>query len=388
MIYFDNGATTYPKPACVRAAVMSYFSQYGANPGRGGHDMSLATARQIYETRTKAAKLFGAKEPEHVVFTMNCTHALNAAIKGILQFGDHVIISDLEHNAVLRPVHGMAAQGAITYTVVKADLHSEENTVAAFRNAIRPNTKLIAVTHGSNVFGIKMPIEKLAAMSRLYGVYFLVDAAQTAGCEPIHMQNMGIDFLAVAGHKGLYGPTGTGLLITPHGEKLNTLMEGGTGSMSMEPFQPDFMPDRLEAGTVNTMGIIGLGAGLGFVLGMGVENIARQEMKVASAVYQNLSKIEEVILYTPKPQYGKSLPVISFNVEGYTSEETTALLNEKGFALRGGLHCAPLAHKKMGTEKIGTARVSIGAFNNCEQAVELANAVKSFIANKKKIELI
>ena len=300
--------------------------------------MSLATARQIYETRTKAAKLFGAKEPEHVVFTMNCTHALNAAIKGILQFGDHVIISDLEHNAVLRPVHGMAAQGAITYTVVKTDLHSEENTVAAFRNAIRPNTKLIAVTHGSNVFGIKMPIEKLAAMSRLYGVYFLVDAAQTAGCEPIHMQNMGIDFLAVAGHKGLYGPTGTGLLITPHGEKLNTLMEGGTGSMSMEPFQPDFMPDRLEAGTVNTMGIIGLGAGLGFVLGMGVENIARQEMKVASAVYQNLSKIEEVILYTPKPQYGKSLLVISFNVEGYTSEETTALLNEKGFALRGGLH--------------------------------------------------
>lgn len=144
------------------------------------------------------------------MFTMNCTHALNAAIKGILQFGDHVIISDLEHNAVLRPVHGMAAQGAITYTVVKADLHSEENTVAAFRNAIRPNTKLIAVTHGSNVFGIKMPIEKLAAMSRLYGVYFLVDAAQTAGCEPIHMQNMGIDFLAVAGHKGLYGPTGTG----------------------------------------------------------------------------------------------------------------------------------------------------------------------------------
>ena len=382
MIYFDNAATTFPKPPSVKAAVDLAMTRYGANPGRSGHDLSVETAKQVYGVRSAAAGLFGADGPEQVVFTQNCTYALNTVIHGLLGQGDHVIISDLEHNSVLRPVHALAQRGIITYSVAETSLDDEE-TVEAFASCIHPNTRAIVCTHGSNVFGFRLPVERLAKLAHERGLYLVVDAAQTAGCEPIDIGAMGIDFLCTAGHKGLYGPSGTGLLVTKFGERLRPLTEGGTGSLSADFNQPSFMPDRLESGTLNTAGVIGLGAGIAFLQKRGIEQLARYEMRVAREIYDALREIPGVLLYAPAPKFGRSLPVLSFNIEGMHSEEVTGQLNDAGFALRGGLHCAPLAHRKMGTTEVGAARISIGAFNTVEQGRDLAAAVEE-IARKRK----
>jgi len=378
MIYFDNGATTYPKPKRVPKAVENAFYEYGANPGRSGHEMAMQTALKVYECRETAASLFHHTEVENVVFSLNCTHAINMALKGALRWGDHVIISDLEHNSVLRPVHCMAQRGAITYSVATVQSDDDE-TVAAFESLIRPNTRMIACTHGSNVFGIRLPAEKIGALCRRHGLLFLLDAAQTAGIVDIDVDGWGVAFLCTAGHKSLYGPTGTGLLITPFGEALETIMEGGTGSYSAYYDMPPDMPDHLESGTVNTMGIVGLLEGMRFVEEKGVDALYRHEMEITGLVYHALKSMPGVELYTPLVA-GKSLPVLSFNVRGKSSEETTDLLSEKGFALRGGLHCAPLAHKKMGTINMGTARISVGAFNTKEQAARLCDEIKKISA--------
>lgn len=381
MIYFDNGATSFPKPKRVKAAVMEAFDHYGANPGRSGHKLSIATAVKVYECREAAMRLFGASAVEDVVFTSNCTHALNIVFKGALRRGDHVILSDLEHNSVLRPVHTLAQRGLVGYSVARVQ-EDEEHTVAEFERLIRPETKMIACTHGSNVMGIRLPIAKLGALAKAYDLLFLVDAAQTAGVVDIDMQRDGIDFLCTAGHKSLYGPSGTGLLITPLGTALHTLMEGGTGSMSAEYAQPRDMPDRLESGTVNTLGIIGLGAGISYIQEKGIETIYNHEMKLGSRIYNALSQMKHIKLYTTSFQKGKHLPVISFNIDDLNSEETTELLSEKGFALRGGLHCAPLAHKKMGTLDTGAARISIGAFNTTSQADQLIKAIERIVLRR------
>lgn len=373
MIYFDNAATTFPKPLSVKNAVDTAFLYYGANPGRSGHDLAAQTGKKVYEVRVKVAEFFGAQNEEQVVFTQNCTYALNTVIKGLLRPGDHVITSDMEHNSVMRPLYSLQSKG-ISYSCAVTS-YDDEKTVHAFRCLIRENTRAIIVMHGSNVFGIKLPIEKLAKLARQYGLYFIVDAAQTAGTEPIDVTNIGIDFLCTAGHKGLYGPTGTGLMITSCGKYLSPLVEGGTGSASKELAQPRFMPDCFESGTINTFGIIGLGAGLDFIKQRGMKNIARYESTVARCLYDHICNEKKVVLYTPRPEYGVNLPVLSFNIQGLTSEETTARLNKAGFALRGGLHCAPTAHKRFKTDHIGTARVSVGAFNTVEQAKKLAHSI-------------
>lgn len=373
MIYFDNAATTFPKPMSVKSAVDKALLHYGANPGRSGHDLAAKTAEQVYNVRVKAAQFFGAQNEEQVVFTQNCTYALNTVIKGLLHQGDHVITSDMEHNSVMRPLYSLRSKG-ITYSCAQT-FYDDEQTVHAFRCLIQDNTRAIIVMHGSNVFGIKLPIEKLSKLAKEFGLFFVVDAAQTAGTEPIHITDMGIDFLCTAGHKGLYGPTGTGLMITPCGKYLSPLVEGGTGSASKDLEQPKFMPDCFESGTINSMGVIGLGAGLDFIKKRGIEKIARYETTVARCLYDHICQEDGVLLYTPAPEYGKNLPVVSFNIEGLTSEETTAHLNKAGFALRGGLHCAPTAHKKFQTQEIGTARVSVGAFNTVEQANKLAYTI-------------
>ncbi|MEM1483982.1 aminotransferase class V-fold PLP-dependent enzyme [Oscillospiraceae bacterium PP1C4] len=378
MIYFDNAATSFPKPISVKNAVATALVKYGANPGRSGHDLSVETAKQVYEVRSKAADFFGAGDAEQVVFTQNCTYALNTAIKGLLNPGDHVVISDMEHNSVMRPIHTLATRGIITYTMAETSLDDEE-TVERFRAAIQSNTRAIITTHASNVFGIKLPVEKLAALAHQHGLYIVVDGAQTAGGEPINISASQIDFFCTAGHKGLYGPSGTGLLITPHGHLLTPLVEGGTGSTSFDYNQPDFMPDRLESGTLNTAGIIGLGAGIDFINRHGIDLLTRYETTVARTIYEELVRMHGVKLYTPAPRHGVNMPLISFNIEGLTSEETTAKLNTMGFALRGGLHCAPSAHKKFGTSDSGTARISVGAFNTVEQGHDLAYAVRRIV---------
>lgn len=375
MVYFDNAATTFPKPARVREAVLEAMERYGANPGRSGHRLSMAAAVKVYETREALAEFFGAETVEDVVFTSNCTHALNFAIKGTLRQGDHVIISDLEHNSVLRPVHALASKGIITYDVAEVSEDDDEKTVDAFRKLINPRTKLIACTHGSNVWGLRLPLDKLGKLSQEYDILFMVDAAQTSGVVPIDMAKSKIDFLCTAGHKSLYGPSGTGVLITPLGSAMDTCFEGGTGSMSGDFGQPSGMPERLESGTVNTSGIIGLGAGVSYVREKGIERIYGESMRIGRVIYEGLSSISGVTLYTRGFENGRHLPVISFNIDGMVSEDVTGELSEKGFATRGGLHCAPLAHSKMGTFEFGAVRISVGSFNTAAQAKKLLSAI-------------
>lgn len=374
MIYFDNGATSFPKPRGVVEAVHQALTRYGANPGRSGHDLSIQTSAKVYEVREAAANLFGVEDPSEVVFTSNCTHAINIALKGLLQPGDHVIISDLEHNAVLRPIHALSQKG-VEYDIANTYGRCRK-TLDSFYRLIRPNTRLIACTHASNVFGIRQPIEELAMLCREKNLLFLVDAAQSAGVLDIDAPYMGIDFLCTAGHKGLYGPSGTGLLITALGSSLNTLMEGGTGSFSANYEQPLDMPDRLESGTLNTIGILGLGAGIRFVRERGPAQIYRHEMRIAKEILHHLKRMPQIVLYTPDFDEGSHLPVLSFNIRGMSSEQVIEALSRQGFALRGGLHCAPLAHKKMGTLEQGTVRISVGAFNTREQALMLCEAIK------------
>jgi len=375
MVYFDNAATTYPKPQRVHDAVAKAMERYGANPGRSGHQLSIDTAVQVYEVREAAAKLFNAESAEDVAFTSNCTHALNFALKGVLKHGDHVVISDLEHNSVSRPVYALAARGVITFDIARVSEDDDEVTAWNFRRLIKRNTKLIACAHGSNVWGLKAPVERLGDLARERDVLFLVDAAQTAGVIPIDVLKSGIDFLCMSGHKSLYGPPGTGLLITPLGSVMDSVFEGGTGNMSASMEQPEGMPERLESGTVNTAGIIGLGAGIEYVNEKGLDTIYNHSMRIGHTLYDGLKNIKGVRLYTKDFTVGRHLPVISFNIDGIMSEDVTAKLSDMGFATRGGLHCAPLAHEKMGTLEAGTVRISIGSFNTKKQAEKLLIAI-------------
>ena len=374
MIYFDNAATSFPKPREVEAAMLQSLSRYGANPGRSGHRLSLDTAIKIYECRETAARFFGAAQPEHVVFTQNCTHALNLALKGFLQPGDHVILSDLEHNSLLRPVHALSQQGLITYSIAPVGENDTE-TIAAFAQLIRPETRLIACTHGSNVWGFSLPLQALGALAHSHGALLLADCAQTAGVLPIDMARDNIDFLCTAGHKSLCGPTGTGLLITALGQQLRPLLEGGTGTNSLELDQPYTMPERLESGTINTMGIIGLQAGIKWVQRQGLNRLHNQEMELTRLIAHSLAHMKHIQLYTLPPDTGHRLPVLSFTMAGNPSEKVVNALSDRGFALRGGLHCAPLAHRKMGTWQSGAARISVGAFNTRQQARQLCDAI-------------
>ncbi len=383
MIYFDNAATTWPKPAAVRAGAINFFSRYGANPGRSGHRMSMDAAAQIYRCRELAAEMFGLSDPARVIFTQNCTQGLNQIIKGVLQHGDHLLISDLEHNSVYRPAYRLGQEGRIQYDIVATRPGNDEATLRAFSEAIRPNTRLILVTHCSNVFGFRLPVERLCALAHRRGVLFAVDAAQSAGTFPIDCAQAGYDYVAMPGHKGLYGPTGTGLLLIGENAPLPVpLMEGGTGSVSRNPVQPQELPDLLESGTLNTFGILGLLGGLRFVQRTGIRQIARQEDILYQKLRRNLSGIPGVKVLGDTAACQGAAPVLSFQVGGQTGEQTAARLADMGFALRGGLHCAPLAHQKMGTLDQGTARAGIGYFNTGEQVDALSNAVERLVRRR------
>lgn len=377
MIYFDNAATTFPKPACVVQGVQHALMYDGANPGRSGHDLSLQTACKIYRCRESAAALFGC-QPEQVVFTKNCTESINMAIKGLVRPGDHVIISDLEHNAVYRVVDALCRQGVIDYDIAPV-VDCDEQTVWNFEHLIRHNTRLIACTQGSNVFGYCVPVEKIGAMAHRRGVLMLVDAAQTAGLLDIDLNRMPIDYLCLPGHKGLYGPAGMGMLIVNCNLLPDPLCEGGTGSFSMEAQMPDFLPDRLESGTVNTSGIIGLGKGIDFVRSKTPQRLYRAEMQLCRRLYHHLCSIPGVQLYSDEPQLGKNLPLIALNLQGLSSEQAAEWLNEYGIAVRAGFHCAALAHRKMGTHRDGTVRVSLGAFNTQQEADAFCRAVAEIL---------
>ncbi|MBD5145693.1 MAG: aminotransferase class V-fold PLP-dependent enzyme [Ruminococcus sp.] len=378
MINFDNSATSFPKPDVVKKAVLEAMNRYGGNPGRSGHRISLETAEAVYSARTAAADFFGA-EPDNVVFTQNCTHALNTAIKGTASAGCHIIISSLEHNSVLRPVHALS-KGKCSYSIAQVS-HSDSETVENFRKLITPETRIIACTIGSNVTGQILPFVRIAELCRKHGICFIADGAQACGVIPISLSD-GINILCTAGHKSLYGPSGTGLLITDGKYKISPIMEGGTGSASMEKDQPDFLPDGLESGTINTSGAIGLGAGIRFVKKLGIDRIYDHESKLCRMFIhetQNIRMTGKMTVYRDD-RVKSYLPVVSFNVAGLSANETAAKLSDMGFALRGGLHCSGLAHTALGTVPDGTVRFSPSVFNSEKEVRALASAVKKIAA--------
>lgn len=378
MIYLDNSATTFPKPTSVRKAMIDAVTQYGANPGRSGHSMSIRASEEIFKCRSRAAKFFGANSPENVVFTLNCTHAINIVLKGLLHKGDHVVVSDIEHNAVVRPLYALSECG-ISYTVVRVSINDSDETLASFRSALRDNTKLVVCNHVSNVWGIRLPIERITAMCHQYGIEVLVDASQSAGVLPINMTDIGIDYLCLPGHKGLYSPMGVGMLITAEGEKLGTLIEGGTGSNSAVLEQPTIMPDRFESGTQNLPAISGLRAGIEFVDAITPEKIHAHEIKLLSNLYDRLQENKRVKLYTPRPNNKISGGVLSFNIKDTDSETVADYLNTRyGIAVRAGLHCAPLAHQHFGTETQGAVRVSPSYFTTVREITTLSQAINSY----------
>lgn len=364
MIYLDNAATTYPKPKQVINTVATAISKYGGNPGRSGHSMSIQSAMQVYETRQAISNMFNIDGPENVVFTQNCTHAINTVLKGYLKANDHVVISCLEHNAVLRPLHSLKEK--IDITITKANVYPMDNdrTLDSFRQAINSKTRLIVCIHGSNVWGIKLPIERICALAHQYGIKVLVDAAQTGGLCNIDIQDSGIDFLCIAGHKGFYAPMGIGALITKYGENLQPLIEGGTGTNSISPKQPELMPERLEFGTQNMLGICGFKAGIDFTQKKGINNIFKHEMTLIDIIYEQLLKIKGIKIYTPKPDPMYFVPVLSFNLSNFSSEEVALKLDKNNIKVRAGLHCAPLAHEFAGTLSTGAVRICPSVFTS------------------------
>lgn len=366
MIYLDNAATTYPKPREVYRKWQTAMSVYGANPGRSGHDFSMKTAEAVFRSRETCAEFFGA-EPENTVFTLNCTHALNFAIKGSAKKGCHFVTSDIEHNASIRPVYAAMKSAEGSCTMFEA-LEDAEQTVRNAENAIRPNTAALICTAASNVFGLRTPIRELAELCKKRGICFIVDAAQAAGTLPITLDD-GVHFICAAGHKGLYGPMGTGLLISDGSYVLNTIIEGGTGSASESVLQPDFSPDRFESGTINTAGAIALGEGVKFVKRKTPKAILEHEITLCEQFCSDVKHLDGITVHCPiTPQNrGKYAPVVSFNFERLNSDEGARLLSENGFYMRGGLHCAPLAHKKIGTINGGTIRFSPSAFNTARE---------------------
>lgn len=372
MIYLDNAATTGKKPISVIRAVDTALVKYCANPGRSGHKRSEMTAVKVYETREALADFFGASGPENVVFTQNCTHSLNCVIKGVLTGRDHVIVSSLEHNSVMRPL----VKSGVPYDVAEVSLTDDTVTVNNFRDKIRDNTKMIICTGASNVLGKILPIAEIGSLCFEKGILFTVDAAQIAGIVDINMQKMHIDYLCIAPHKGLYAPMGIGALICE--KPINdTIIEGGTGTESVNFAQPDMLPERVESGTINVPAILGISAGTEFVKMRGISNVYRHEMQLIKMLYDGLKNSKHCILYAPSPEADSYAPVLSFNVKGMTSGETAQLLDRYGIAVRAGLHCAPTAHRAIGTVDTGTVRVSPSVFNTKEEIAYLLRTVNS-----------
>lgn len=374
IINFDNSATSFPKPAAVKNAVATAVAQYGGNPGRSGHRLSLRTAEKVFEVRRLAAELFGA-ETENVAFTVNCTFALNMAIKGIMQYGGHIIISNYEHNSVARPVYALSQTRGVEYSIAKVE-DDDSATVENFRRLITPKTKCICCCAASNVTGRILPYRQIAQLCREHNICFIGDCAQACGLLDISLED-GFNFICTAGHKALYGPTGTGLLITDGKYPLSTIIEGGTGATSSELAQTPFLPEKLESGTINTVGIIGLGEGLRFVKSKTPQVIAAHEQRLCRQLYSSVSKLERISFYEPNV---RKVPILAFNIGDVPSQQVTAKLSERGFALRGGLQCAAVTHNTLGTTQQGVIRFSPSAFNSPAQVSALAEEIKKLAA--------
>jgi len=378
MIYLDNASTSFPKPDVVYEKMTSFLKTAGANPGRAGHRMAVAAERAINEVRNRIVKFIGGRDPERIIFTLNATDALNIAIKGALKSGDHVITSHLEHNSISRPLKRLEENGLISITRVAFDgdgfIDPED-----IERAITPRTRLIALTHASNVIGTVQPIGEVGRIARERDLLFLVDAAQTAGAIPINVSEDFIDLLAAPGHKSLLGPPGTGFLYVGERADLRPFREGGTGGDSASRLQPEQLPFRLEGGTPNTAGIAALGEAIGFIERQGIEKIRNHEIELIARLIDGLSENPCVTVFGSRDLTRHASPV-SFNVEGISPEEVGAILDESfDIATRTGLHCAPYTHEMLGTSPAGTVRVSPGPFNTQEDVDLLISAVNEIM---------
>ncbi len=372
MIYLDSAATTLQKPESV-AVASAWAINHLASPGRGGHWPAMAAAEKAFACREEAARLFHVGNSERVVFTSNATHGLNIAIKTLARPGSRVVVSGYEHNAVTRPLHALG----VDLRVARSPLFEPEAALDAFRREIERGADLVVCTHVSNAFGFILPIEDIAALCRERGVPLIVDASQSAGCLPLDFEALGAAFMAMPGHKGLYGPQGTGLLLC--GIDPAPLLEGGTGSESRRQTMPDFLPDRLEAGTHNIAGIAGLLEGLRFLERRGVEHIAAQEARLIRQIGEDARRIPGVEVFLSHDSAAQA-GVMSFRISGRDCEEVGEDLGGRGFALRAGLHCAPLAHESAGTLDTGTVRASVSVFNTSREAEQFIQTLRAVAA--------
>nr|WP_325182520.1 aminotransferase class V-fold PLP-dependent enzyme [uncultured Oscillibacter sp.] len=369
MIYFDSAATTFQKPASVAAAMWEALASM-SSPGRGGYPAAARAADTAFQCRSELAEMFGLKNPEQVIFTLNATHALNIAIKSLVPPSGRAVVSGYEHNAVTRPLEALGA----SISVAAAPLFEAEAVTAAFDRLITPDTDAVICSHVSNVFGFIQPVEDIAAICRKRGVPFIVDASQSAGILPLNMGALGAAFAAMPGHKGLYGPQGTGVLLCGEGIPTRTLLEGGTGSRSIQQRMPDFLPDRLEAGTLNMPGIAGLLAGVRYVRRGGLEKILDNEKRLTRLAAQGLEDLPGLRVYA-SPDLKNQAGVLSVTAEGLDVETIGSSLAERGFAVRSGIQCAPYAHRTAGTLETGTVRISFSDFNTPEEVARLIRAL-------------
>jgi cysteine desulfurase/selenocysteine lyase len=383
MIYFDNAATSWPKPPGVADAMVHFLEAIGANPGRAAHRRALESGRIVYEAREAVCELFHAPDPLRTVWTKNVTEALNLVLRGLLCPGDHVITSSMEHNSMMRPLRALEGQrspssGGVEVTVVSCSPQGVLDP-AEVEAAIQPNTRLVALNHASNVVGTLLPVREVGAICRERDLLLLVDAAQTGGAYPIDMRADHIDFLAFTGHKSLGGPMGTGGLIMGNRvdeRQIEPLIRGGTGSRSEHEVQPDFLPDIYESGTPNVVGLAGLQVGVRWVLEQGVEAIRAHEDALTRALVEGLSSIPTVTVYgTMAPE--RQMATVSFNVAGMSPSELGLRLDDEyGIMCRVGLHCAPTAHKTIGTFPVGTVRFGLSAFSTTEEVQTAIGAVR------------
>jgi cysteine desulfurase family protein len=373
VIYLDSAATSFQKPASVRAAVYRAMGEL-SSPGRGGYGAAMKASETALNCRSALAELFHVGEPERVVFTLNATHALNIAVKSMVAPAGQVVISGYEHNAVTRPLAALGAQ----VTVAKGALFRPDRVLEDFDRAIRPGVDAVVCTHVSNVFGFALPIEDIARLCRDRGVPLIVDASQSAGILPLDMEALGASFLAMPGHKGLYGPQGTGVLLCGKDAPVCTLLEGGTGSLSAQQEMPAFLPDRLEAGTHNMPGIAGLLEGVRFVQHRGPARICEEERSLAALAAEGLRRLPGVRVFAQPDLYAQT-GVVSFVSDAMDSEQLGSALAEREIAVRAGLHCAPLAHQSAGTLKTGTVRLSVSALNTRQEIFRFVDAVKAIL---------
>jgi cysteine desulfurase family protein len=383
-IYLDNAASSWPKPEATWQAMERFMRSIGANPGRSGHRLSIEAGRIIMDAREALAELFGIDDPLRVCLTKNATESLNIVIHGTLQSGDHCITTSMEHNSVMRPLRALEKKG-VEVTIISCSPQGklDPNEV---EKAIKKNTRLIVMTHASNVVGTVMPVAEVGAIARKHGALFCIDASQTAGAYLIDVKTMKLDLLAFTGHKALYGPQGTGGLYIRKGleNDLQSLMLGGTGSRSEFQEQPDFLPDKYESGTPNTVGIAGLAAGVRFILSQGITKIRAKEQALTRTLIDGLQAIPGVIVYGCRDA-ARQVAIVSFHIYELSPSEVTMELDEKfGIMSRPGLHCAPLAHQTINTFPQGTVRLSAGYFTTEQEIIAALAAIEKIAARFRK----